>query len=75
MESINKWLKENIAYIISILFVFIMAACIYGQADKNIKRETVKENRINNIESRLNEQMNYIHQLEADVDNLYRVVE
>lgn len=75
IQYIKNWFKEHIAYIVAILFVLVMTICVYGQADRDIKRAVEKENRIDNTERTLQEQMNYIHELKADVDNLYRVVE
>lgn len=74
IKDISNWFKDHLAYILVILFVFVMAICIYGQANKDIMRAREKENRINTIEMRLNEYMNYIHELKADIDNLYEVM-
>lgn len=65
-------LKENI---VTIVLVIILIFVVYVSAYNNTTIEQEKENRINRIETRLEQQMNYIHDLEADVDNLYRVVE
>lgn len=70
-----NWLKNNAIYIALVIFIILIAITLHGQADRDIKRAREKENRINNIEIRLDEQMNYIHELKADTDNLYRVVE
>ncbi len=51
-----------------------MAVCIYEQASKDIQEAKEKENRINNIENRLTKQENYIHGVNADIDNLYKVI-
>lgn len=75
IQYIKQWFKNQIPYITMLIIVYIIAILMYGQADRDIKTAQEKENRINTIESRLNEQMNYIHELEADVDNLYKVVE
>ena len=72
---IKNWIEDKIAYIVAILFIFVIATAIYGQADRDIKKAQEKGNRINRIETRLEQQMNYIHQPEDDVDNLYREVE
>lgn len=71
--TIRNWVKEHIAYIVAILFVIVMAICIYGQADRDIARALEKENRINNIEKTLQNHTHYIDKLEADVDNLKEV--
>lgn len=68
-------IKEKLKYIAIILFIIVLAILVYAQESFNIRIDQTKENRINSIEARLEQQMNYIHQLEADVDNLYRVVE
>ena len=65
-------LKE---YIVTIVLVIVLIIFIYAVDYNNTKVEQEKKNRINRIETRLEQQMNYIHDLEADVDNLYRVVE
>lgn len=72
---IKNWLEDKMAYITAIFIVIVIAICIYGQANIDINKALEKENRINNIEITLQTQMNYIHELEADLDNLYRVVE
>ena len=73
--AIKQWFKDHIAYIVMLVIVFIIVFALYGQADKDIKTMQEKENRINTIEERLEEQMHYIHNLVPAVDNLYRVVE
>lgn len=75
MSDINNWFKNHVCYIVAIVFVLVMAICIYGQANKNIMKAREKENRINTIEMRLEQQMNYIHKLVPAVDNLYEVIE
>lgn len=67
--SERNWLKNNAIYIALIIFIILIAITLHGQADRDIKRAREKENRINNIETRLNEQMNYIHELKADENN------
>lgn len=74
IKDINNWFKDHICYIVAIIFVFVMAIAVYGQADKDIMRAREKENRINNIEMRLEQQMNYIHELVPAVDNLYEAI-
>lgn len=64
--SERNWLKNNAIYIALIIFIILIAITLHGQADRDIKRAREKENRINNIETRLNEQMNYIHELKAE---------
>jgi peptidoglycan hydrolase CwlO-like protein len=73
--AIKQWFKDHIAYILMTIIVLIIAFALYGQADRDIKTVQEKENRINNIEERLTKQEHYMHQVQADVDNLYRVVE
>lgn len=63
---------ENVATFITII---VLAILIYALDYNNTKIEQAKESRLNNIETTLQTQMNYIHKLEADVDNSYRVVE
>lgn len=74
LKDKSNWFKEHIAYIVAIAFVLVMAIAIYGQADKDIVRVREKENRINNIENRLTKQENYMHEVKADLDNLYKIV-
>lgn len=71
MSDINNWFKNHVCYIVAIVFVLVMAICIYGQANKNIMKAREKENRINTIEMRLTKQENYMHEVQADLDNLY----
>ena len=68
----KQWFKDHIAYMVMVVIVTIIGFLIYGQV--NIEMQE-KENRINTIEERLTKQEHYIHQVQADVDNLYRVVE
>lgn len=68
--TIRTWFKEHIAYIVAILFVIVMAICIYGQADRDIAKALEKENRIDNVEKTLQNHTNYIDKLEADVHEL-----
>lgn len=74
LKDINNWFKDHLAYIVAIIFVLVMAICIYGQANKDIMRAREKENRINSIEIRLTKQENIMHEVQADLDNLYKVV-
>lgn len=67
--------RKFIENILTLITVIVLAVLVYALDYNDTKIEQTKETRLNTIESRLNEQMNYIHQLEADVDNLYRVVE
>lgn len=69
--SSREFIRNMIILVIAILLVILIYAVDYN----NTIIEKEKENRINRIETRLEQQMNYIHDLEADVDNLYRVVE
>lgn len=64
--SERNWLKNNAIYIALIIFIILIAITLHGQADRNLAKAREKENRINNIEKRLNEQMNYIHELKAE---------
>lgn len=68
--TIRNWFREHITYIIAILFVFVMAICIYGQADRDIKKAVEQQNRINNIEKTIQNHTHYIDELVDDVDNL-----
>ena len=74
VKDIQNWFKDHICYIVAIVFVFIMAICIYGQADKDIAKAREKENKISNIENRLTKQENYMHEVQADLDNLYKII-
>ena len=70
----SNWFEKHVAYIVAIVFVLVMAMCIYGQADRDIVRAREKENRINAIENRLIKQENYMHEVQADLDNLYKII-
>ena len=74
IKDINNWFKDHMCYIVAIIFVFVMAIAIYGQADKDMARAREKENRINSIEIRLTKQENYMHEVQADLDNLYKII-
>lgn len=67
--------RKFIENILTLITVIVLAVLVYALDYNDTKIEQTKETRLNTIESRLNEQMNYIHQLEADVDNLYRIIE
>ena len=69
--SSREFIRNMIILVIAILLIILIYVVDYN----NTTIEQEKENRINRIETRLEQQMNYIHNLEADVDNLYRVVE
>ena len=70
IKDMKQWIKRNITYI-------ILVTAILANVQSNIERKRIfeKETRINNIEERLTKQENYMHQVEADIDNLYRSVE
>lgn len=74
IKEINNWFKNHVCYILAIIFVLVIAICVYGQANKDIMRAREKENRINNIEMRLTKQENYMHEVQADLDNLYKII-
>lgn len=69
MSNIDLIIKDLFRYIVITFIAAVIGFLIYVQEYRESKNE------INNIETTLQTQMNYIHQLEADVDNLYRVVE
>lgn len=73
IQYIKNWFKEHTAYIIAAVFVLVMALAIYKQADKDIMKAVEKENRIINIEERLTKQERYMHQVQAELDNLKEV--
>ena len=74
IKEINNWFKDHLCYILTIIFVFVMAICVYGQAGRDVERAREKENRINTIEMRLTRQEGYMHEVKADIDNLYKVI-
>lgn len=74
IKDVQNWFREHICYIVAIVFVFVMAICVYGQADRDIQEAREKENKINTLENRLTKQENYMHEVQADIDNLYEVV-
>lgn len=69
MSEIDLTIKEIFNYIIIIFIVAVIGFLIHAQ---NYKEST---ERVDNIEQRLSQQEEYMHQVQADVDNLYRVVE
>ena len=75
LYAIKQWFKDHVPYMVMVVIVSIIAFLVYGQADRDIKAVQERENRINTIEERLTKQEHYMHQVQADVDNLYRVVE
>lgn len=52
----------------------MIAICVYGQVDKDIAKAREKENKIYMLENRLTKQENYMHEVKADIDNLYKVI-
>lgn len=69
-------LKEKTQEIIvALVFVIILAILMYSQEININKKEQEKANYINSLEQRINKQEGYMHQVQADIDNLYRVVE
>lgn len=66
----KEFIKDMIILVIAILLIILIYVVDYN----NTTIEQEKENRINRIETRLEQQMNYIHDLEADVDNLKEVL-
>lgn len=74
IKNIKNWFKDHLCYIVAIIFVLVMAIAIYGQAGRDVERAREKENRINTIEMRLTRQEGYMHEVKADIDNLYEVV-
>ena len=75
IKNIKNWFKDHLGYIVAIIFVLVMAICIYGQADRDIQEAREKENKIYMLENRLTKQENYMHEVKADIYNLYEVVE
>lgn len=52
--------------------VIVIALLVYAE---DYRAELQKENRIKALEQRITKQEHYMHQVQADIDNLYRVVE
>ncbi len=64
LKDINNWFKNYVCYILVGLVIVIVAILVHGEEAK----------KINNIENRLTRQENYMHEVKADIDNLYEVV-
>lgn len=64
LKDINNWFKNHVCYILVGFVIVIVAILVHG--------EEAKKN--NNIENRLTRQENYMHEVKADIDNLYEVV-
>lgn len=75
IKEIKRWLVDNIVLIWFAFITIVIAVLIYGQANADKSKMQIRENKINYIEIKLQKQMNYIDQLEADVDNLKEVKE
>lgn len=54
-QEIKHWIKEHISYIVVTIILVIIAILVHGQADRDIKREVEKENRLDRIEKMLQE--------------------
>lgn len=70
--AIKQWFKDHVAYMVMVVIVVVIGFLIYGQV--NIEMQE-KENKINTIEERLTKQEHYMHQVQADVDNLHKIFE
>lgn len=64
LKDINNWFKDHVCYILVGFVIVIVAILVHGEEAK----------KINNIENRLTRQENYMHEVKADIDNLYEVV-
>lgn len=64
IKEIREWIER----ILILITIVVLIGIIYISDYSNTSR-------INNIERTLRNHTHYIDQLEADVDNLYRVVE
>ncbi len=64
LKDINNWFKNHVCYILVGFVIVIVAILVHGEEAK----------KINNIENRLTRQENYMHEVKADIDNLYEVV-
>ena len=67
IKEVREWIEKVIILLITVVLIILIYALDY--------RETAKENIISNINQRLTQQEHYMHQVQADIDNLYRVVE
>lgn len=65
-----KQVKELLKYIAFIIVIILIAVIVHGERYKYIKNEI---DTINNIEERLTKQEHYMHQVQADIDNLKEV--
>ncbi len=63
-----KQVKELLKYIAFIIVIVLIAVIVHAERYKHIKNEI-------DMEERLTKQEHYMHQVQADIDNLYRVVE
>ena len=68
MSNIDLTIREWIEQILILITITVLIVLVYAI-------DYYKENRINNIERTIQNHTHYIDELEADVDNLYRVVE
>lgn len=75
MSNIDLTIKEFFTCLIGVFAIIVIVLCVYGQANIDIKKAQEKENRIIELEQRVEKQRHYIDKLVVDVDNLYRVVE
>lgn len=64
LKDINNWFKNHVCYILVGFVIAIVAILVHGEEAK----------KINNIENRLTRQENYMHEVKADIDNLYEVI-
>lgn len=68
MSNIDYTIREWIERILILVIITVLIVIVYAT-------DYYKENKIDNIEKTLQNHTHYIEELEADVDNLYRVVE
>lgn len=65
-------IKERLKHLAIILFIVVLAILIYAQENYDNR---IEQDEINNIETRLQKQENYMHEAQAKIDNLYRRIE
>lgn len=71
-SNIDLTIREYFSKVIIWFVIIVLSLLIYIEG---YREEKNKADKINNIEKRLTQQEYYMHQVQADIDNLYRRIE
>lgn len=72
MSELDFKIKTIFRNTIIAFIVIVIALFVYAE---DYRAESQKENRIKALEQRITKQEYYMHQVQADIDNLYRRID